>query len=145
MILKTRSGEIEVPEIEPVKVPEIIRERALQLMDVYRIEEVYALLAAQHAESTVAPLRGKVALCSRSRPGVIVSYKLLPWGWSFTGFALDDGPIQWASRDPLVVFESFKDRRDWFVHVASASQAGSAIRERAADSEAEDILTREGA
>jgi len=47
---------------------------------------------------------GKVAVCSKGRPGLITGRKELPWGLSWVGIALDDGTA-WASRSPTLMSE----------------------------------------
>ncbi len=46
---------------------------------------------------------GSVALCSKGRPGLITGRKILPWGESWVGIALDNGNWRWASRNPRVI------------------------------------------
>jgi hypothetical protein len=55
----------------------------------------------------VTPEIGCVALCSRGRPGLVCGRKELSWGISWTGFALDNGPILWSSRRPRVIAPDF--------------------------------------
>jgi hypothetical protein len=51
-------------------------------------------------------LTGTVCRCSKGRPGLITGRKELPWGESYVGIALDDGPWQWASRKPILIAHS---------------------------------------
>lgn len=118
MKLKTRAGEIEVAELgEPV--PTNIQDMALTLMDLGRTEEVYAALGHFYAEAKAQVLRGKVALCSKGRVGLITGYKRLPWGWSYTGVLLwaleGEGEPTWAARDPKVVAESYGEWLDGYL------------------------------
>jgi hypothetical protein len=51
-------------------------------------------------------LIGKVAICSKGRPGFIIGRKELSWGLSWIGEGLDEQGGVWASRNPRVVAES---------------------------------------
>lgn len=54
---------------------------------------------------------GKVAICSKGRPGLITGSKLLPWGLTWVGEALDEQGGPWASRNPRIVADSLAEWR----------------------------------
>jgi len=59
------------------------------------------LLPEKYAEEDI--LVGTVCRCSKGRPGLVTGKKELPWGESYVGIGLDDGPIQWAARKPILI------------------------------------------
>lgn len=103
-------------------VPGYVRDAAIRLHDVFRTEEVYSVVGEIMREAFTAgrDLRGKVAVCSKGRPGLVTGAKLLPWGPSWVGIGLDDGPIQWASRDPFVITD---DLNSWIGRYLAANDA----------------------
>jgi len=59
--------------------------------------------------SQVPDFVGMVGLCSKGRPGLIIGRRHLPWGLSWVGIALDDGPWRWSSRNPKIIAGDLKE------------------------------------
>lgn len=77
------------------------------------MSEALVLLNTTPADLRQIPdLRGKVALCSDRRPGLITGLRILPWGPAWVGVGLDEYPL-WSSRNPLVQFDSMAEWLAW--------------------------------
>lgn len=99
--------------------PSYVVDAAIRLQDLSKTDDLYRAISNIMLEAFTAgrDLRGKVAVCSKGRPGLITGAKLMPWGPSWVGVGLDDGHgptitrvrVAWASRSPFVIADSLDD------------------------------------